>query len=74
MATEKRYCPACGHEQDENGICTNEKCPRRSLQVTLNEKQKAAEEAKEELKVQSASILSTRKFMLNTRKMIFGNP
>lgn len=39
--TEKKYCPACGAEQDADGICMNAKCPRRALQL----RQKAAREA-----------------------------
>lgn len=41
--TTKRYCSACGSELDADGICTNEKCPRRKIQI----RQKAAKEAAE---------------------------
>ena len=42
-----RYCPACGARQDEDGICTSTKCPRRKLQLIAKEKQEAADAAKE---------------------------
>lgn len=44
--TIKRYCPACGAELDEEGICTREKCPRRKLQLVAKAKKEAAEKAK----------------------------
>lgn len=34
---EKRYCPACGSELDAEGICTNEKCARRKIQLKKKE-------------------------------------
>lgn len=40
---DTKYCPTCGSECDEDGICTNKKCVRRLLQL----KQKAAREAAE---------------------------
>lgn len=42
----KRYCPACGAELDEEGICTRETCPRRKLQLVAKEKKEAAEKEK----------------------------
>lgn len=39
----KRYCPACGHELDADGICTREGCARRAIQL----RQKAAKEKAE---------------------------
>ena len=45
--TIKRYCPACGAELDQEGICTRETCPRRKLQLTAKQKKEAAEKAKE---------------------------
>lgn len=44
--TIKRYCPACGAELDEEGICTREQCPRRKLQLDAKAKKEAAEKAK----------------------------
>ena len=44
--TIKRYCPACGDELDEEGICTRETCPRRKLQLVAKAKKEAAEKAK----------------------------
>ena len=34
---QKRYCPACGAELNSNGICTNEKCARRKIQLRKQE-------------------------------------
>lgn len=45
--TIKRYCPACGAELDEVGICTRENCPRRKLQLAAKAKKEAAEKAKD---------------------------
>lgn len=45
--TIKSYCPACGAELDQEGICTRETCPRRKLQLTAKKKKEAAEKAKE---------------------------
>lgn len=42
----KRYCPACGAELDQEGICTRETCPRRKLQLDAKAKKEAAEKAK----------------------------
>lgn len=44
--TIKRYCPACGAELDQEGICTRETCPRRKLQLDAKVKKEAAEKAK----------------------------
>lgn len=44
--TIKRYCPACGAELDEEGICTRESCPRRKLQLDAKTAKEAAEKAK----------------------------
>lgn len=33
----KRYCTACGSELDADGICTNEKCARRKIQLRKQE-------------------------------------
>lgn len=43
----KRYCPACGAELDQEGICVREICPRRKLQLDAKAKKEAAEKAKE---------------------------
>lgn len=43
----KRYCPACGAELDQEGICVRETCPRRKLQLDAKAKKEAAEKAKE---------------------------
>lgn len=43
---EKRYCPACGSELDEDGICTREGCARRAIQL----RQKAAKDKAEKAK------------------------
>lgn len=40
------YCKACGAALDEQGICTNESCKRRALQIAANEAKLAADEAK----------------------------
>lgn len=45
--TIKRYCPACGAELDQEGICVRETCPRRKLQLDAKAKKEAAEKAKE---------------------------
>lgn len=45
--TIKRYCPACGAELDEEGICTRETCPRKKLQLAAKAKKEAAEKAKD---------------------------
>lgn len=42
----KRYCPACGAELDQEGICTRGTCPRRKLQLDAKAKKEAAEKAK----------------------------
>lgn len=42
----KRYCPACGAELDQEGVCTRETCPRRKLQLDAKAKKEAAEKAK----------------------------
>lgn len=42
----KRYCPACGAELDEEGICTRETCPRRKLQLVAKAKKEEAEKTK----------------------------
>lgn len=49
---EKKYCPACGAELDADGICTNETCQRRRLQLLLKRKKDALkkEQAQEEQK------------------------
>lgn len=44
--TIKRYCPACGAELDQEGICARETCPRRKLQLDAKAKKEAAEKAK----------------------------
>lgn len=44
--TIKRYCPACGAELDEEGICVRATCPRRKLQLAAKAKKEAAEKAK----------------------------
>ena len=41
-----RYCPACGAHLDEKGICTNEKCARRKLQLKAKEKASALQAEK----------------------------
>lgn len=61
MAVERSYCPACGHELDENGVCTNESCPRRVMQKDVNAKQEAAEKAREDQKQQAALALKSLK-------------
>lgn len=52
----KRYCPACGAQLDDDGICTRETCPRRKLQLTAKEKKEAAEAAREEAKAQAQGL------------------
>lgn len=54
--TIKRYCPACGAELDQEGICARETCPRRKLQLTAKEKKAAAEAAREEAKAQAQAL------------------
>lgn len=54
--TIKRYCPACGAELDQEGICSRETCPRRKLQLTAKEKKEAAEAAREEAKSQAQGL------------------
>lgn len=48
--TIKRYCPACGSQLDEEGICTRETCPRRKLQLDAKAKKEAAEREKAKTK------------------------
>lgn len=54
--TVKRYCPACGAQLDDEGICTRETCPRRKLQLTAKVKKAAAEAAREEAKAQAQAL------------------
>lgn len=54
--TIKRYCPACGSQLDNDGICMKETCPRRKLQLTAKEKKEAAEAAREEAKAQAQAM------------------
>ena len=54
--TVKRYCPACGAQLDDEGICTRETCPRRKLQLTAKAKKAAAEAAREEAKAQAQAL------------------
>lgn len=42
----KGFCPACGAELDQEGICVRETCPRRKLQLDAKAKKEAAEKAK----------------------------
>lgn len=46
----KRYCPACGAELDQEGICVRETCPRRKLQLDAKAKKEAAEREKAKTK------------------------
>ena len=41
------YCLACGSDLGADGICTNEACMRRKLQLAQKEAQEAADKAKE---------------------------
>lgn len=41
-----QYCKACGAALGEDGICTNETCKRRALQLAAKNAQAAADEAK----------------------------
>ena len=41
-----KYCTACGAVLDNEGICTNEGCKRRGLQLAANSAKQAAETAK----------------------------
>lgn len=52
----KRYCPACGAQLDDEGICTRETCPRRKLQLIAKEKKEAAEAAREEAKARAQAM------------------
>ena len=52
----KRYCPACGAQMDDDGICTNKTCPRRKLQLDAKAKKEAAEAAREEAKAQAQAM------------------
>lgn len=52
----KRYCPACGAQMDDDGICTNKTCPRRKLQLIAKERKEAAEAAREEAKAQAQAM------------------
>lgn len=42
--TEK-YCPACGATMDADGICTNTKCARRTIQLKLKKAKDRAAQA-----------------------------
>ena len=52
----KRYCPACGAQRDDDGICTSKTWPRRKLQLIAKEKKEAAEAAREEAKAQAQAL------------------
>ena len=54
--TIKRYCPACGAQLDEEGICTRETCPRLKLQLTAKQKKEAAEAAREKAMAQAQAL------------------
>lgn len=41
-----KFCMACGTALDDDGICTNEKCKRRKLQLALEDTKDKAGEAK----------------------------
>lgn len=41
-----KFCTACGTALDDDGICTNQKCIRRLLQLLLKTKEQAKEQAK----------------------------
>lgn len=55
------YCKACGAALDEQGICTNEKCKRRALQIAANEAKQAAETAKTQAEQERLSARSSAK-------------
>lgn len=39
----KKYCKVCGAPLDDDGICTNEKCKMRKLQLRLKKLKKPKE-------------------------------
>lgn len=41
-----KHCTACGAALDDDGICTNENCKRRALQLAADSARQAAETAK----------------------------
>ena len=55
------YCTACGAALDDDGICTNEKCRRRALQLAANSAKDAAETAKSAAEQQRLSNRASAK-------------
>lgn len=56
MATN--FCSACGGALDDDGICTNQKCVRRLLQILLKQKESAKNQAQIEQEDDQKSALS----------------
>lgn len=55
----KRYCSACGAELDADGVCSNELCPRRPLQLKINELNKIAQQKLESQKEAAAAAMAS---------------
>lgn len=55
------YCKACGAALDDDGVCTNENCKRRALQLAANSAKSAAETAKTTAQMQRLNTRATAK-------------
>ena len=56
-----KYCTACGADLDGDGICTNENCKRRALQLAADSARQAAETAKNTAEQQRLSSRASAK-------------
>ena len=56
-----KYCTACGAALDDDGICTNESCRRRALQLAASAAKDAAETAKNAAEQQRLSSRASAK-------------
>ena len=54
-----KFCTACGAALDDDGICTNQKCVRRLLQLLLKSKEEAKDAAKSEQENSRKSAISS---------------
>lgn len=57
----KKYCIACGSSLDADGICTNEGCKRRSLQVIAKNKKELADNSQTQTQTAKLAARSTLK-------------
>lgn len=54
-----KFCTACGAALDDDGICSNQKCVRRLLQLLLKTKEQVKEQAKLEQENNQKSAISS---------------